>query len=185
MRLSEQKKASLGVAARSVTNTNFDLRRLMAEIAIDVGAMVKSRHFYGDISVSKDTPRHFSGDPSILKKIVLGLVSYSLSSLDVGGVTIRVAPSGYDIHGMQQLDITVTDTSIGMLPEELDEIFVPSRCQGDCVDQRENKSELFYVRELARLLDGKLSVHSAFGWGTRYSFNIAMSGVSQNVGNWD
>jgi signal transduction histidine kinase len=185
VRLSEQKKASLGVVAQGVNVIDFDLRRLIAEIAIDVGTMVQARHFYGDISVSQDTPRYFSGDPSILKKIVLGLVSHSLSSLDVGGVTIRVTPSGYDAHGIQQLDITVTDTSIGMLPEELDEIFVPSRYLDDCGEQSEKRSELFYVRELARLVDGKIYVHSAFGWGTRYSFNIAMTDAAKNVGNWD
>ncbi|HIJ77884.1 MAG: ATP-binding protein [Desulfobulbaceae bacterium] len=185
MRLTEQKKASLGVVSQGVKVTNFDLRRLMAEIAIDVGSMVQARQFYGDISVSQDTPRHLSGDPAILKKIVLGLVNHSLSSLDVGGVTIRVAPGGHDVEGGCVLNITVTDTSIGMLPEELDEIFIPSRQHGDYVDQREKKSELFYVRELARLLDGNLSVHSAFGWGTRYSLSVAMHGAAMHVSNWD
>ena len=151
----------------------FDLRRLVADIAIELREILEARRLYGDISISKDTPRYLMSDPYLLKNIFLALVNHSLRFLKSGGITIRIFTDSYATDKQKHIHLTITDTSLGFLPEEIDDIFRPHVQHRPATDKNYIMPDLFRARELARSIGGDVSVQNVFGWGTMYSFSIA------------
>jgi len=106
-------------------------------------------------------------DPARLKQILLNLVDNALKFTPNGTVTISV-----DIHPMhyRPVRIDVTDTGVGIAPEQVSEIFEPFR-QLEGAPRRTEGSGLglSICRSLADLLGYRLQVKSAPGSGSTFS----------------
>jgi signal transduction histidine kinase len=133
-----------------------DVVRLMHEIAMRNGITLQHNSM-------PDLPQLFA-DERALRQIVMNFLSNAVKFTPQGGrieVAARQAPDGC-------LEISVSDTGIGMAPEDIPRALSPFHQLEDSWDRRYEGTGLGLplVSALLTLHDGKLEIASAPGVGT-------------------
>jgi cell cycle sensor histidine kinase DivJ len=107
-------------------------------------------------------------DRRALKQIVLNLVSNALKFTPRGG-QVTVTADGHD----GELELVVTDTGVGISPEDLERLGRPYEQAGG-VDQRAKGTGLglSLVRAFAKLHGGEMTIESRLGTGTSVSVRM-------------
>ena len=123
-----------------------------------------------NIEYALPLPAHITGDPVCLKQILINLYNNAIKFTGQGFVTIHVR---CDIPH-QQMTFAVTDTGVGITPEQLGNLFT-AFTQADLSTTRRFGGTglgLHLSRQLARLMGGDIKVESAYGQGSRFSLTI-------------
>ncbi|MGK6355426.1 hybrid sensor histidine kinase/response regulator [Sphingomonas sp. DT-207] len=107
-------------------------------------------------------------DEKRLRQVLINLLSNAIKYTDKGGATLTIR------YRSQMAQIDVTDTGIGIAPEDLERIFEPfERCiLPDSAMQPGIGLGLAITRVLARILGGEVTVSSEVGRGS--SFRLQM-----------
>jgi CheY-like chemotaxis protein len=111
------------------------------------------------------------GDPTRFRQVLLNLVDNAIKFTEEGEVIVRVAATELD-DGKIELDVTVTDTGMGVPPEKQDRIFQPYD-QGDASVSRRHGGTglgLAVSSQLARLMGGDIVLMSQPGRGSQFRF---------------
>lgn len=151
----------------------FELRRSLTEVGNVFGDAARSKGL--EFSCKLDgTPDRALGDEQRVRQIVFNLVSNAVKFTSEGKVTItaRVEPEAPD-----DLVVVVTDTGIGIAPEDLEEIFIPFH-QVDSSRTRQHSGTglgLTISREFAEGMGGSLGLESVPGEGTVFTLVLPLS----------
>ena len=125
------------------------------------------------IIATTDTPEYLVGDPLRLEQILFNLVGNAVKFTAAGRVELTITPckAGPD---KVLLTFTVTDTGIGMTPEQRAGIFEPF-VQGENSTARRFGGAglgLTICRRLVELMGSELMVTSEPGVGSAFSFTV-------------
>jgi two-component system cell cycle sensor histidine kinase PleC len=145
----------------------------LAKVARDCHRLIADRIASGGLKFATEIPSDLPGvlgDELRVKQIVLNLLSNAVKFTPAGGrivLAISAAPDGTVV-------LTVTDTGIGMTPEEIPIALEPFRQIDSALNRRYEGSGLGLplARTLAELHGGVLSVSSAAGSGTTVSVSF-------------
>ncbi len=120
-----------------------------------------------EIEVPKGLPT-LSFDPDLLERAVNHLVHNAIAFTDQGSVVVRAR---YDAG---RLAVEVSDTGIGMAPDDLDRVFAPFQqlSEGDARTHEGNGLGLAVVQGFASLMGGEVTVESAPGEGSRFRIAV-------------
>ena len=119
-----------------------------------------------------DVPDALLGDPARLRQILVNLVGNAIKFTASGEVVVRVVTAS-EGRGEVELDVSVTDTGVGIPPEKQRAIF-------DAFTQADSSMTRTYggtglgltiSTRLVELLGGRLSVGSEVGRGSTFRFN--------------
>jgi len=127
-----------------------------------------------------DCPRDIGtmrSDVMRLRQIMLNLVSNACKFTERGSVTLSVARTTVD--GEDWLELSVTDTGIGMSKEQIGKLF-QEFSQADSSTTRKYGGTglgLAITDRLCRMMGGSIAVESEPGRGTRFSVRLPMHGV--------
>ena len=120
-----------------------------------------------DIACAGDCAAVRSGDEHRILQILHNLVSNAIKFTDKGVVRVLIeAPSAYG----SRVRITVSDTGIGLAPDQLERIFEPF-VQADVTTTRKYGGTglgLAITRQLVEAMDGEIRVESKRGEGSRF-----------------
>lgn len=148
-----------------------------AQIASDVALLLRPRAVAKDLPLNLvcDLPEgaQLRTDPLRLRQILVNLVGNAIKFTSAGSVTIHVATEP-DASGNPTVIFRVTDTGIGITPEQLGRIFDPF-LQGDSSTARRYGGTglgLAISRRLARLLGGDIEVSSQPGRGSVFTLRL-------------
>jgi two-component system sensor histidine kinase BarA len=109
-------------------------------------------------------------DPGKLHQILVNLLSNAVKFTPEGGrVTLKAAADGKD------LVFSVSDTGVGIAPEEQDLIFEKFRQAANPLTREQGGTGLglSIVRELAKLLGGDVTLESQLGRGSTFTVRIS------------
>src|SRR6185312_7064121 len=109
-------------------------------------------------------------DAGKLHQILTNLISNAVKFTPEGGrVTVRAAGDGSD------LVFTVTDSGVGIAPEEQELVFEKFRQAANPLTREQGGTGLglSIVRELAKLLGGDVALHSELGRGSTFTVRVA------------
>ena len=112
-----------------------------------------------------------TGDPRAFKQIVLNLVANAIKFTERGGqVTVTAAVSG------SQLALRISDTGIGIAPDDLKRIGAPFFQAGKTYQRRHEGTGLglSIVKSLVALHLGELTVQSRLGEGTAVTVKLPL-----------
>jgi PAS domain S-box-containing protein len=131
-----------------------------------------------------NAPTDVVGDPGRLRQVLLNLISNALKFTSEGRVEVRLSVVT-TAHARVDITIEVSDTGIGMAPEylaRLGEAF----SQADASTTRQFGGTglgLSICRNLVRLMQGSMTVHSTVGEGTSFRVTLPMpvAGVSSST----
>jgi PAS domain S-box-containing protein len=133
-------------------------------------------------SIESACRRSFAGDEARLRQILLNLISNAVKFTDKGGVSVTVSQrSGTPLDGARTaLDITVTDTGIGLSEADLATIFAEFE-QSDAAIKRQRGGTglgLAISTQLARAMGGSIGVVSTPGAGSSFTLNLDLEPIA-------
>ncbi|HSQ58636.1 MAG TPA: HAMP domain-containing sensor histidine kinase, partial [Gemmata sp.] len=121
-------------------------------------------------------------DAGKLHQILTNLLSNAVKFTPEGGrVTLKAATDGND------LVFTVSDTGVGISPEEQDLIFDKFRQAANPMTREQGGTGLglSIVRELAKLLHGDVSLQSELGRGSTFTVRVAARLADEPLGEFE
>ena len=130
-----------------------------------------------------DTPQYVEGDPVRLKQILNNLVSNAIKFTSEGGTVSINVSSKTHTSGAVLFTFAVTDSGIGMTPEELAKVF-DKFTQADSSTTRKFGGTglgLSITQHLAFLMQGGLNAASESGVGSTFAVTIPLPLTSQKA----
>ncbi len=172
---SKLKNRDIEIVKRSV-----DIRELTNIVLTISRSIIRGKDLELKNEIALDTPA-VAGDENRLHQIMLNLVSNAVKFTELGDIVVSAKVNS----GM--LEISVTDTGIGIPEAHFDSIF-KSFEQVDSSVAREYAGTgigLSITRQLVGLHGGKIWVESEVGQGSRFTFSIPVSGNPAEVTTTD
>ncbi|MEJ7590550.1 MAG: ATP-binding protein [Planctomycetaceae bacterium] len=131
-------------------------------------------------------PGRISSDPVRVRQILINLIGNAVKFTEKGHVrvTAQMVPESPD--GIERLAFEVTDTGIGMTPEECKSLFEPFTQADPSMTRRFGGTGLGLAicRRMAQILDGEIVATSQPGIGSTFRVTIA-TGSLQHVELFD
>ena len=163
-----------------IEHTEFDLNSMIENLiaAMYLRADEKSLNFR--VNLTSNIPETLLGDPLRINQILLNLCNNAVKFTERGFVTVNISfEKTSDVNTTKAntgiLKIAVTDSGIGMTPNQASKIF-DSFTQADGSTSRKFGGTglgLAIVKQLTGLMDGEIHVQSEEGQGS--TFNVSIS----------
>ena len=155
----------------------FDLRRELEQVVGLFSARAYDKGIEIAAHIGRDVPAMINGDPIRLRQVLGNLVNNAVKFTETGAVLLAVTgtPSG---DSLAALEFSVTDTGLGVAPQEQERIFEAFEQADGSVTRKFGGTGLGLAisRQLVDLMDGTMGLQSAPGHGSRFWFRIP-SGV--------
>jgi PAS domain S-box-containing protein len=155
-------------------STDFPLTAIMDHVASIIGQSVRGKGLR--IEVENDrVPLWLYGDPTRLRQALLNYAGNAVKFTSVGSITLR-SRLLHDGGGELLVRFEVTDTGIGITPEQKDRMFQAFE-QADLSTTRKYGGTglgLAITRRLANLMDGEVGVDSTPGAGSTFWFTARL-----------
>ena len=140
-----------------------------------------------DVTFDRNIPRLVCGDEIRIKQCALNLLTNAVKYTEKGSVSLDVKCRRKDDSHVL-LDFTVTDTGIGIKPEDMENLFSPFTR----IDEKKNRSiegtglGISITKRLLELMGSELNVKSEYGKGSEFSFSIVQEVInSEPMGDED
>jgi signal transduction histidine kinase/HAMP domain-containing protein/CheY-like chemotaxis protein len=154
----------------------------LADLADDLrsvfGPLAAEKNLEFGIEIAPDVPQALFTDRHRLRQVLANLLSNSVKFTKVGRVGLIVRPAGPAAPGEEpEIAFAVTDTGIGISPENLSTIFGAFE-QGDGTTSRSYGGTglgLAICREVASHLGGRISAESQLGAGSTFTLLLPPS----------
>ncbi|HRD97404.1 MAG TPA: ATP-binding protein [Rubrivivax sp.] len=151
--------------------TTVDLSRIVQEVAEQLRERIEAKGLQFTVALTPDPPGAIRSDPQRLRQITLNLLSNAVKFTDAGQVRLEAQVQD------AQLVLRVTDTGIGMSPDELARIFNAFE-QVDGSIRRSHGGAglgLAITRRLVDRMKGEIRVQSSPGVGSVFEVRLPAS----------
>lgn len=148
-----------------------------AQLVTDVEELLKikaaQKNLTLNINVSKDLPSVLSGDENRIRQIIINILNNAVKYTHEGSVTMDISAQNKQEKKFDML-IKVTDTGIGIKPEDKDKLFDSFQR----VDESRNRNiegtglGLAITYKLIQCMKGEITVNSEYGKGSEFIITI-------------
>ena len=156
----------------------FALRALLEDMQGTFQPLTAEKGLTFAIGPAADAPAEMFTDRQRLRQVLGNLLSNAVKFTSSGRVVLRVGLSGMTApDGGPMVEFSVTDTGIGIAPENLRAIFGAFQ-QGDGTLSRRYGGTglgLSIAREVGTLLGGDITADSALGRGSTFTLHVPRS----------
>lgn len=151
----------------------FDIRRLAEDMLNLAGVQARQKDLKLSLEISPEIPSLVIGDATRLRQILVNLIGNAVKFTAHGKVGLEIVQQGGD-QNETLLCFRVSDTGIGIPPENLELIFQPFRQADETTTRNYGGTGLGLTisKQLTELLGGKISVTSALGKGSVFQICI-------------
>ena len=159
-----------------LVEAGYNLKRMLRQIYTVYLFKAREKKLKLVFDIDNSIPDNLIGDGDRIKQILSHLLENAIKYTDYGTVTLKIASEGTGRSSML-LKFTVMDTGRGIREEDMARLFETF----DRIDERENGTiegtglGINIVSELLTLMGAKLSVDSAYGLGSKFSFKLRQS----------
>jgi signal transduction histidine kinase/DNA-binding NarL/FixJ family response regulator/HPt (histidine-containing phosphotransfer) domain-containing protein len=159
----------------------FDIRSVLDQVVEMLGPTAADKGIPVSVQVEDDVPRRVVGDPTRLGQVLSNLLSNAVKFTPRGQVTVAAHVAEHTGDTVL-LEVTVTDTGIGIPEEQQERLFEPFR-QADASTTRTHGGTglgLAIARQLVQALGGEIDVDSRTGIGSRFRFSARFTVPPEN-----
>ncbi len=156
----------------------FSLGEVLEGLKSIVAERIKAKDLRFEINVEPDLPGQYLGDPLRLTQVLTNLVTNAVKFTDSGLISLEIGleDQARDGDGEVGLLISVTDTGIGISPEEMGQLFKPFSQADSSITRRYGGTGLGLVlcRKLVELMGGRIWCESLPGQGSTFIFTVRL-----------
>ena len=157
----------------------FSPHRAIAELIPVFRERAAAKGLVFTCDVAADVPQALLGDEARIRQILFNLVGNALKFTERGGVVVEVGHR--PLAGMQvELLLTVSDTGIGIDPQQLPRLFKRFVQADNSTARRYGGSGLglAITREILELMRGRIAAESTVGNGSSFRVSIPLERAS-------
>lgn len=166
----------------SINKIGMSLSKVINDVNKLMTIQAKKKNLQIYLKTANEVPDRIVSDPDRLRQILINLVGNSIKFTTSGWISIEVAFSGRDTSGKKWIEISVTDTGIGISHEQEQSLFQPF-AQADSSTTRKYGGTglgLHLSKSLANALGGDLILKkSSLQNGSQFCLTIPA--ISENV----
>ncbi|MGD8310278.1 MAG: ATP-binding protein, partial [Chromatiales bacterium] len=159
----------------SIDRQVFDVRECLDEAVVFLAPGAHAKDLELVLMIYNDVPDFLEGDPTRLRQVLTNLVNNAIKFTRDGEVVVRAILAD---EGEQacRLEITVSDTGIGIAEKLLSELFVPFNQASTTTSRLYGGSGLglSICRKLVQSMGGEIEVESREGEGSVFRFSLPM-----------
>ena len=166
---------------------DFRLRTLLDQLLNLIGYRAAEQGLELDLEMAPEVPEVLRGDPLRLRQILTNLANNAVKFTPRGRILVRVEL--LERRGRElRLRFEVSDTGIGIAPEQQARLFQPFSQADSSTSRRYGGSGLGLVicKRLVELMGGTIGVASRLGEGARFFFSARFQeGTADRLREWE
>jgi len=153
----------------------FDLNDLIETVIDVVGPGARERGLSIETLIAPRTPSFLKGDSGRLRQVLLNLVGNAVKFTNDGGVTITVEAVSQTSENVE-LKFEVSDTGIGIAPENSDQLFAEFTTLSPAYSQKFGGTGLGLAisKSLIENMGGDIGFVSEIGSGSKFWFAVKL-----------
>jgi two-component system, sensor histidine kinase len=154
----------------------FSPRRLLDAVAQSLAARAETKGIAAEVAIAPDLPALLVGDPVRLRAALENLIDNAVKFTTRGAVRLEAGGKRRGARGQVEFSVIVSDSGIGLSATEIKRLFRPFAQASGEIARRYGGAGLglAVVKHLAALMGGDLTVTSAPGRGSRFSFTALL-----------
>jgi two-component system sensor histidine kinase BarA len=156
-------------------NIGFNVREVLEDV-LTINAPEAHKKSLELVSlIYSDVPQFLTGDPLRIKQVLTNLISNAIKFTPQGNITVRVLIEDENIN-QAGVKFEITDTGIGLSDEQQNKLF-RAFSQADSSTTRQFGGTglgLVISQHLVKAMKGDISVQSAEGEGSTFSFSVTL-----------
>ena len=156
------------------------LLQIIRDAAALQGERARSRGLDFELHIDPSVPPQICSDDGRIRQVIHNLLTNAIKFTQSGSVTLSVSASPFDGSGRCRVEFTVTDSGIGMTPEEISRLFRPFTQADESTTRRFGGTGLGLAisARIAQLLSGGITVASTPGDGSVFTFYMDAGGAA-------
>lgn len=149
---------------------NFSLSDLCSQVVASLRLAAEAKHLDFRLSYAPDLRDYYRGDPLRIQQVLNNLIGNAIKFTEKGSVRVEVEST------RQGVILRITDTGIGMTPEQLQLAFAPFTQADVSISRRFGGTGLgvTIARQLIELMGGELDVSSTLGQGSVFQVTLPL-----------
>jgi signal transduction histidine kinase/AmiR/NasT family two-component response regulator len=162
----------------------FNLELMLNNVLAMVKDRAQDKGLELILDVADGIPPLLLGDPQRLSQILLNYVNNAIKFTEVGQIMLTVNKLHSPSTRQQLLRFDVSDTGVGMTPEEASRLFQEFQQADSSISRKYGGSGLglAIARNLAHLMGGEVGVSSEKGKGSHFWFTAQLDSAEQGRG---
>ena len=165
--------SKIEAGSMEIIPVNYDISSLINDSYNLIAMRAKNKGLDVFINNNENLPKTLYGDETRVRQVFTNLLTNAVKYTRDGSVTLNIDYEPVDNVNII-LKLSVTDTGIGIKPEDKDKLFDSFQR----VDEEKNKNiegtglGLSITKQLTALMDGELTVESEYGKGSTFGLNL-------------
>ena len=175
----------LGSSRIEIENIDFSVRSIIDQVMGLFDAEAKTRAVGLTATIDASVPAYLRSDPGRLRQVLLNLIGNALKFTNEGRVEVLVAADRDDDKDTCRLNVTVTDTGIGISPKAQVDLFDRFVQEDSSTTRKYGGSGLGLAisQGLVRLMGGEIGLTSDGEIGSTFWFYIECETGQREAGN--
>ncbi len=159
----------------SIEATNFDLDRVVGNVANLIGDRAKQKHIELIFDIPPEIPRALIGDPLRIGQILVNYGSNAVKFSEQGEIRLSIKIEESNDNGLL-LRFSVSDNGIGIAEDQQSRLFQNFEQADTSISRKYGGSGLGLAisRHLAHLMGGEVGVESTIGHGSTFWFTARL-----------
>ncbi|MBF0434919.1 MAG: PAS domain S-box protein [Magnetococcales bacterium] len=165
--------SKLGAGKLSLEAIDFFMDDILSHVANMNEIQADAKGLKLSFDRSPEVPNALIGDPTRLGQILVNLTNNAVKFTESGTIGVSIQKEAF-LDNRIQLGFRISDTGIGMSPEQCATIF-QTFTQGDVSTTRRYGGSglgLFICKQLVEMMEGEIGVVSEVGRGSVFSFTV-------------
>lgn len=153
----------------------FEVETLLSDLAIIIGGNLHDKNIEVLFDIDPSLPNILVGDSVRLQQILINLVGNAIKFTESGNITVTMKLISTN-NGQAKLRFSVTDTGMGISPEQAKNIFDDFVQAESSISRRFGGTGLglMICQNLVQLMGGELQLDSELGSGSQFWFDITL-----------
>jgi len=163
----------------SLSEDEFDIYEQCATLQRMFSARLRNKPVSLLVEIAPDVPPRLQADGHKLRQILINLIGNAIKFTEEGDITLRITADTVVDNEPFILHLEVEDCGVGILPEEMDSLFVPFMQTSSGLNAQSGTGlGLSISHQYVKLMGGELTAVSQPNVSTIFKFNVVVTAVT-------